>query len=310
MEGLLNRLHIAQPKYVDPNRIPCIPESVRNRKLIIAKRTKMNAEIERNCEKRRKLERDIEEEMGDDYVLDLKKHYDIEAEEKYDCIPEIWEGHNVADYIDPDIFNVSANFILLKCIRLKELYLDNIFLSHFLFQKLTELEKEEQLREEAGMYDYKVPELSETMREIEQLAKQIRDKKAIMKDEARITKASTKPVMPRTAAAKVRDRSVTKLKEQMEDLGVDMEGAENVSITYEIYKLKSVTNQPCVLHICIYIIFGKAEYAMKIFQNFLTILLNNKSGIRVKFMLIIFFKRIYDQIFDVENILCCKFCKE
>lgn len=80
------------------------------------------------------------------------------------------------------------------------------------------------------MYDYKVPELSETMREIQQLAKQIREKKAIMKDEARILKASTKPVMPRTAASKVRGRSVSKLKEEMEDLGVDMEDTENVSV--------------------------------------------------------------------------------
>lgn len=79
------------------------------------------------------------------------------------------------------------------------------------------------------MYDYKVAELSETMQEIVQMAKQIRDKKAIMKDEARILKASTKPVMPRTAAAKLRDRSVSKLKEQMEDLGIDMEETENVS---------------------------------------------------------------------------------
>lgn len=84
------------------------------------------------------------------------------------------------------------------------------------------------------MYDHKVPELSETMREIKELAKQIREKKAIMKDEARVMKASTKPVMPRTAASKVRDRSVTKLKEQMEDLGVDMEDTENVSATYMI----------------------------------------------------------------------------
>lgn len=95
---------------------------------------------------------------------------------------------------------------------------------------MNQLEKEEQLREEAGFYDYKVPELTETMRDIAQLAKQIREKKFIMKDEARIMKASTKPVMPRTAAAKTRDRSVTKLKEQMEDLGVDMEDTENVSI--------------------------------------------------------------------------------
>lgn len=96
------------------------------------------------------------------------------------------------------------------------------------------MEREEQLREEAGMYNYKVPELSETMREIKQLAKQIRDKKIIMREEARIMKASTKPIMPRTATAKVRDRSVAKLKEQMEDLGVDMEDTENVSVNIYI----------------------------------------------------------------------------
>ena len=33
---------------------------------------------------------------------DLKK-----PEEKYDVIPEIWEGHNVADFVDPDIMKVG-----------------------------------------------------------------------------------------------------------------------------------------------------------------------------------------------------------
>ncbi|XP_046820772.1 nucleolar GTP-binding protein 1-like [Vespa crabro] len=45
-------------------------------------------------EQKQKLEK-IEEEMGDDYVFDLKKNYDIEGEKKYDIIPEIWEGHNM-----------------------------------------------------------------------------------------------------------------------------------------------------------------------------------------------------------------------
>jgi nucleolar GTP-binding protein len=55
---------------------------------------------------RRMLERDLEMELGDDYVLDLCKKYDLPDEEKYDTIPEFWEGHNIADYIDPDIFKV------------------------------------------------------------------------------------------------------------------------------------------------------------------------------------------------------------
>lgn len=52
--------------------------------------------------------------MGDDYVLDLKKNYDIEGDQKYDIIPEIWEGHNIADYIDPDIFEVSSKLYLTE----------------------------------------------------------------------------------------------------------------------------------------------------------------------------------------------------
>lgn len=193
VEGLLNRLHVTQPVPRDEKvRAPCIPEN------ILKKRQK----IEERSKAKRKLEREIEEELGDDYILDLKKNYDIEGDQKYDIIPEIWEGHNISDYIDPEIFD-----------------------------KLNELEKEEQLREETGMYDYKVPMLSDTMLEIVQMAKQIREKKAIMKDEARIQKASTKPIMPRTAAVKIRDRSVSKLKEEMEDLGIDMEDTENAHFT-------------------------------------------------------------------------------
>lgn len=55
---------------------------------------------------KRKLERDIEMEQGDDYILDLQKNYDLPEEYKYDVIPELWEGHNIADYIDPDILKV------------------------------------------------------------------------------------------------------------------------------------------------------------------------------------------------------------
>lgn len=29
-------------------------------------------------------------------------------EEKHDIIPEIWEGHNVADFVDPDIMEVNS----------------------------------------------------------------------------------------------------------------------------------------------------------------------------------------------------------
>lgn len=62
---------------------------------------------------KKKLERDIEVELGDDYMLDLKKNYDLPEEYKYDIIPEMIDGHNIADYIDPEIFKVLSLFIFL-----------------------------------------------------------------------------------------------------------------------------------------------------------------------------------------------------
>lgn len=78
-------------------------------------------------------------ELGDDYILDLQskktslnilgsrmeaaylfflcyadylfiEYWDLMNEdEKQDKIPEVWEGHNIADYIDPDIMRVSLS---------------------------------------------------------------------------------------------------------------------------------------------------------------------------------------------------------
>ncbi|XP_072390132.1 nucleolar GTP-binding protein 1 [Diabrotica undecimpunctata] len=188
VDGVLNRLHVATPKPRDDKaRPPCIPESVLAKKQLLGEKRK------------RKLERDIEIEEGDDYVLDLKKHYvDIPEEERHDIIPEFWEGHNIADYIDPEIF-----------------------------EKLAELEKDEEFREETGMYVVPKIELDDTMKEIKKLALQIRHKKAIIKDEARVNKQSRKPVMPRTAGAKVRGRSASRLRENMAELGVDLSDNED-----------------------------------------------------------------------------------
>lgn len=42
----------------------------------------------------------------------FSEYWDLMNEdEKHDKLPEVWEGHNIADYIDPDIMKVSL-FIL------------------------------------------------------------------------------------------------------------------------------------------------------------------------------------------------------
>lgn len=50
----------------------------------------------------------------------LSEHFLLKnADEKYDIVPEIWEGHNIADYIDPDILEVNSSvtsiFVVALC---------------------------------------------------------------------------------------------------------------------------------------------------------------------------------------------------
>ena len=89
----------------------------------------------------RKLQKEYERELGDDYKFDDKKLYMVANDQKYDIIPELLDGKNVADYIDPDIF-----------------------------EKLEALEREEELREAAGVYDEEIDDLDSEEEENRKLA--------------------------------------------------------------------------------------------------------------------------------------------
>ena len=97
-EAILNRIHVAMPKGgIDPNRPPCIPESV--------VRAREQAATESASEKKL-TEKEIQEVMGGGgvYWSDERKGYLLEKVEwKYDIMPEIWDGHNILDFVDPDI---------------------------------------------------------------------------------------------------------------------------------------------------------------------------------------------------------------
>lgn len=85
-------------------RAPFIPLAVQQKRLIQSGRDKFDEFREPII---RKLERDLEVELGNQYYLDLKKNYILKNdEEKYDIIPEIWEGHNIADFLDQNILEV------------------------------------------------------------------------------------------------------------------------------------------------------------------------------------------------------------
>ena len=179
--SILNRLHVAVPAPRDNKvRAPCIPEGA------VTRRSRMEVE-----KRKKKLEKEIEEQLGDDYVLDLKKNFLLKNDdEKYDIIPELWEGKNIADYVDPDIM-----------------------------KKLEELEKEEEKREMSGYYDIDEESDDEEMTDIRLMAQEIRSKKAIMKNNVYMDN-TTKPKMGRVS--RKRERSVSRLRNEMDELGVEL----------------------------------------------------------------------------------------
>jgi nucleolar GTP-binding protein len=157
-EALRLKTYVTQPKQT-ADRPPIIPEAVFLEKSDNPPPKKL-----------RKLERDIELEEGDEYVTDLRKHWELEnEEEKYDSIPEIWMGHNVIDFYDPNINT-----------------------------KLAQLEEEEARLVASGFYDPEQPETAEEKR-IRKVASKIREVMALRKLENREKKAKG-PKMPRRSA--------------------------------------------------------------------------------------------------------------
>lgn len=200
VDNILNRLHVAMPEKRDEKERPAfIPENILLKK-----------EIEAVIKDKKKLEKDIEYEMGDDYTLDLKKHYvTIPEEERHDIIPEFLAGHNIADYIDTDIF-----------------------------EKLEELERDEGLRLETGFYEAPKLNIDETLQEIRDMARQIRTKRFILRDNKRLQPRADKPKIPRHKLPHARERKVDKLKNTMENLGVDMSGAAKANFNKNKISMK------------------------------------------------------------------------
>ena len=78
---------------------------------------KRQAMVVEGAQPKRKLARDLEIEMGEDYYMDMREHWDLaKGDEKHDILPEIYLGKNVADFIDPDIMKVrfQLGVVVLK----------------------------------------------------------------------------------------------------------------------------------------------------------------------------------------------------
>jgi len=200
--NIMNRLRVATPMQRDnKERPPFIPEAILKKRAALAAKegatVNEDESVTMETDEKRKTERDLEIELEDDYVLDLQKWWDLKnPEEKNDVLPEIINGKNIADYIDADIF-----------------------------QKLEALEKEEELREEAGFYDDEEESEDEEAKDIRQLAAKIREKKGLRMLESKMRRKIEKPRLPGKVAAQ--DRGSRDLMKDLGELGIDFNGLEN-----------------------------------------------------------------------------------
>ncbi|CAE6491229.1 unnamed protein product [Rhizoctonia solani] len=175
---VVNRIHVAMPiKRDDKERKPFIPD-------IVKERTK----YDKDDPERIKLEKDLEAEGGGAgvYNIDTRKNWILQDESwKYDVMPEIWEGKNVADFIDPDIE-----------------------------AKLAALEAEEEKLEAEGFYDSEEEIFdSDDEREAEEILKM---QQAKLSHHSK-SNLKSRPIMPRTAA----QRTMTGMAKALTAAGYD-----------------------------------------------------------------------------------------
>ncbi|CAG8958520.1 hypothetical protein HYFRA_00009835 [Hymenoscyphus fraxineus] len=177
---VLNRIHVARPMD-GVVREPFIPEAVKHLK-----------KYDKNDPERRKLARDVEEENGGAGVfnVDLKDKYLLANDEwKHDKIPEIFDGKNIADFVDPDIE-----------------------------AKLQALEDEEEKLEAEGYYesDESIEDVEDA--DIRMKAELIREKQTLIRNEAKMKKSlKNRAIIPRSATRK----KLSEMDDALDSLGHD-----------------------------------------------------------------------------------------
>lgn len=180
---VLARIHVAQP--MGGVRETFIPEAIKTLK-----------KYDKEDPERKKLERDIEEENGGAgvYNFDMKKNYTLADDEwKHDKIPEVWNGKNIYDFVDPDIE-----------------------------AKLAALEEEEEKLQDDGYY-----ESDESVEDVEDAdnrmkADLIREKRALIRNEAKMRKSlKNRASIPRSAKSK----KLSQMEAGLDSAGYDVDAA-------------------------------------------------------------------------------------
>ena len=177
---VLTRIHVAQP-LGGILREPYIPDAVKNLR-----------KFSKDDPDRRRLAREIEEENGGAgvYNINLKDQYKLDDEDwKYDRIPEVFDGKNVSDFIDPDIET-----------------------------KLAALEEEEEKLEAKGYYDSDDSVEDADEADIRMKAALIREKREEIRNEARTRKSlKNRALIPRRSQPK----KLSAMEDSLDRLGFD-----------------------------------------------------------------------------------------
>ncbi|KAI9340153.1 P-loop containing nucleoside triphosphate hydrolase protein [Zopfochytrium polystomum] len=166
INDIIQKLHLAQPSARDDIERPAfIPEGAG-----------VKISITSTDPNRRKLERELEAENGGAgvYNVDLRKLYQLKNPEwRYDYIPEIMDGKNIADFVDPDIE-----------------------------ARLEALEREEERLVAEGFYDVEDETFGEDMdlddeavEVLEQAAKEVEEKQKMIQVESRLKKGKNRSVL-------------------------------------------------------------------------------------------------------------------
>lgn len=219
IENVMNRLQVFQPQPRDnAKRDAFIPESVIRAKEqgdggkpkrsntgyapTVKDSSNDNGDVEMLQTDVRKTARDLMWENGGPGVWapDYRNQYDLKDESwKFDSIPEIIDGKNIADFVDPDILN-----------------------------KLEDLEKEEeQLVAELEAARMGEEAESDLDSEEEAAAGAIRERKRTIRIMKQANQTQNRPMRPHAIRGKVRDKhdagtlNENKIKETMDKLGVD-----------------------------------------------------------------------------------------
>ncbi|PHH76781.1 hypothetical protein CDD80_1231 [Ophiocordyceps camponoti-rufipedis] len=180
LADVMARIHVAQPMG-GQTRETFIPEAIKAIK-----------KYDKDDPERRKLARDVEVENGGAgvYNVDMRADYLLKKDEwKYDKMPEIFDGKNVLDFVDPDID-----------------------------AKLQALEEEEEKLEQQGYYDSDDELEDEDEAQILHKANLIREKQQLIRNEARMKKRlKNQAIIPR----KLVKKPFSELEDHLDKLGVD-----------------------------------------------------------------------------------------